>query len=105
LTFAAHDRGQPVAPGQLPIDELRDGFNARRIGPSTLVFGVLAPTRESVLLRRFNGWFHGHDVDAVAVPFVASADAISILTALQEVPVSGWHVPDEALQRELSASL
>ena len=105
LTFAAHDRGQPVAPGQLPIDELRDGFNAKRIGSSTLVFGVLAPTRESVLLRRFNAWFIGHDVDAVAVPFVASADAISIMTALQDVPVSGWYVSNEALQRELATSL
>jgi 3-dehydroquinate dehydratase type I len=105
LTFAAHDRGPTVAPGQLPIDELRDGFNARRIGPATTVFGVLAPTRESVLLRRFNAWFIGHAIDAVAVPFVASADAASILTALQDIPVSGWYVPDESLQRELAVSL
>src|SRR5579859_6867894 len=30
LTFAAYERDQTVAPGQLPIDEMRDGFNARR---------------------------------------------------------------------------
>ena len=105
LTFAAVDHCQSIAPGQLPIDEMRDGFNAKRIGPSTLVFGVLAPTRESLLLRRFNAWFLGHDVDAVAVPFVAGGDAVSILTALRDIPVSGWHIPDRSLQRDLAGSL
>ena len=105
LTFAALDRGGAVAPGQLPIDELRDGYNARRIGSSTQVFGVLAPHREDLLIRRFNAWFIGHGVDVVAVPFIARTEAIEILSDLREIPVSGWYVPDEMLQRELAGSL
>jgi 3-dehydroquinate dehydratase type I len=105
LTFAALDRGSAVAPGQLPIDELRDGYNARRIGSATEVFGVLASRRDDLLVRRFNAWFMGHGLDAVAIPFVATGDALATLSAFGEVPVSGWYVPDEALQRTLAEQL
>jgi hypothetical protein len=105
LTFAAPDRGASIAPGQVPIEDMRDGFNARQIGPSTRVFGVLASSREDLLVRRFNAWFLGHDIDAVAVPFVSSNGAVPIMSALREVPVLGWYVPEESIQRELAVTL
>ena len=105
LTFASVDRGSAVAPGQIPIDELRDGFNARRIGSATKVFGVLSRSRDDLMVRRFNSWFVGHAVNAVAVPVTASSDPIGILSAFREIPVSGWYIPDEGLQRELATTL
>ncbi len=105
LTFAALDRDGAVAPGQLSIADMRDAFGARRIGASTAIWGVLAAVREDTFIRRFNAWFIGHDVNAVAVPFVATADPLGMIASFQEVPVNGWYVPDETIQQGVAGGL
>ena len=45
LTYASLDTGEPVAPGQLSVSDMRDVYHAQSIGPETKVFGVLNTTQ------------------------------------------------------------
>ena len=45
LTYASLDTGEPVAPGQLSVSDMRDVYHAQSIGPGTKVFGVLDTTQ------------------------------------------------------------
>jgi 3-dehydroquinate dehydratase/shikimate dehydrogenase len=105
LTYAALDGAGGTAPGQLTVSEMRDVYRVDRLGPTTCVFGFLGPDTETERLREYNAWFSRDAVDAVAVPFVASIDAATTVTAFRELPVSGWHVHGAELQRDVVAAL
>jgi 3-dehydroquinate dehydratase / shikimate dehydrogenase len=105
LTYAALDDGAGTAPGQLTVSELRDVYCAGRIGPGTRVYGLLGPHDETERVREYNAWFARDRYDGVAVPFAASGGAAGIVSAFRALPVSGWHVHGEALQRDVVAEL
>ena len=55
LTYASLDTGEPVAPGQLSVGDMRDIYHAQSIGPETKVFGVLDTAQPpDSLLRSLN---------------------------------------------------
>lgn len=101
LTYAALEDGSGTAPGQISVSDMREVYRADRLRETTRVFGLLGPHVESDRLREYNTWFADESVDAVAVPFVASAEAAEIVQAFRELPVSGWHVHGGELQRDV----
>lgn len=107
LTYAALDRGSGTAPGQLTAAEMRQTYRVGRLGPATRVYGLLGPHLERERLGEYNAWFAADALDAVAVPFVSdlAAAADEIVSAFRELPVSGWHIHGEALQRSVLAVL
>jgi 3-dehydroquinate dehydratase / shikimate dehydrogenase len=105
LTYGALDGAEPTAPGQPTLGELLGAYRAARLGPSTEAYGLLGPHLETSMAAQYNGWFAGAGVDAVAVPFVADAAADSIVRAYRELPVAGWHVHGEGLQRQVVGAL
>ena len=105
LTYATLGSGARVAVGQLPIAEMRGVYHAARLGPRTAAFGLLTPHVETERAAQYNGWFAAARVDAVAVPFVAHADAPGIVSAFRELPVAGWHVHGLELQETVGQAL
>jgi 3-dehydroquinate dehydratase / shikimate dehydrogenase len=105
LTYATLGSGARVAPGQLPVRELREVYRVERLGPHTAVFGLLGPHVETARAAQYNGWFAAAGVDAVAVPFVADAHAPEIVSAFRELPVAGWHVHGTELQETVGQAL
>jgi 3-dehydroquinate dehydratase/shikimate dehydrogenase len=105
LTYAALDGAAPTAPGQLLVSELRSVYHADRISHATAVFGLLGSQVDPALVGRYNGWFAEANVDAVAVPFVASEAAVKVLTAYRRLPMAGWYISDEAAQRRVLGAL
>jgi 3-dehydroquinate dehydratase/shikimate dehydrogenase len=105
LTYAALDDAAGTAPGQLSVSEMRQTYRADRIGSRTRVFGLLGPHVESERLREYNTWFASDGLDGVVVPFLASDGAAEILSQFRELPVSGWHVHGETLQRAVIPAL
>jgi 3-dehydroquinate dehydratase / shikimate dehydrogenase len=105
LTYATLGSGTPTAPGQLTVADLRDVYLAPRLGPRTVVYGLLGPHAETPRLTEYNAWFSRDNIDAVAVPVVAQADAPGIVAAFQELPVAGWHVHGEELQTTVGQAL
>jgi 3-dehydroquinate dehydratase/shikimate dehydrogenase len=105
LTYAALDGDGGTAPGQLSVSEMRQTYRVQRLTPTTRVFGLLGPHVEAERLREYNTWFASEGFDGVAVPFVASDSAAETVTAFRELPVSGWHIHGEALQREVVGAL
>jgi 3-dehydroquinate dehydratase / shikimate dehydrogenase len=105
LTFAALDVGSGTAPGQLTAREMRETYCVERLRPTTRVYGLLGPHAEADRLREYNAWFVGDGFDAVAVPFVADADAAGIVSSFRELPVSGWHIHGTELQAGVVAAL
>jgi 3-dehydroquinate dehydratase type I len=101
LTYAALDNRGGTAPGQLTAGELRDVYRVGRLRTTTRVYGLLGPHTEVDRLAEYNAWFAADDVDGVAVPFVVAADAASVIEAFRELPVSGWHIHGETLQRDV----
>jgi len=105
LTYATLGSGAPTAPGQLTAREMRDLYQAHRLGQQTRVFGLLGAHLETERLTEYNAWFARDGLDAVAVPCVASADAPGIVAAYRELPVSGWHLHGEELQTTVGQAL
>ncbi|HET6320260.1 MAG TPA: type I 3-dehydroquinate dehydratase [Chloroflexota bacterium] len=105
LTYAALDADQGTAPGQLSVSDMRDVYRAGRIGSQTKVFGLLGPHLERDRLAEYNRWFADDAVDAVAVPFQTHADAPAIVSAYRKLPVAGWHIHGEELQRTVGQAL
>lgn len=106
LTYAALGDGiGGTAPGQLTIQEMREIYRADRLRPTTWAFGLLGPHSETDRLAEYNAWFTQDGVDAVAVPFTASAHAAEIVEAFRELPVAGWHVHGRELQLEVLTSV
>ena len=105
LTYAAADGLPGTAPGQLTLSEMRQVYHAHRIGPTTAVYGLLGPHPEPERAAEYNAWFSSSALDAIAVPFPASARAAEILQAYRALPVAGWHIHGEPLQREALSAL
>ena len=101
LTYAAPNDGIGTAPGQISVSDLRDVYRASRIGSATRVYGLLGPHIERDRLREYNAWFAADGLDAVAVPFPASATGGATVEAFRELPMSGWHVHGLDLQRDV----
>lgn len=105
LTYATLGSGARVAPGQLPIAEMRDVYRSAALGPRTAAIGLLAPQVETAWAALANGRFAAAGVDAVAVPFVAAADAAAIVQAFRELPVAGWGVRGDDLQATVARGI
>ncbi|GEM_PF-501808 len=105
LTYAALEDGQQVAPGQVSIRDMHSIYQARRLGPGTAAYGLLGPHPETERAAQYNAWFAAEGVNAVAVPFVAREAAAEIVAAFRELPIAGWHIHGEALQRAVLAAL
>ncbi len=106
LTYAALDGAAPTAPGQIGISELRSVYRAERIGAETAAYGLLGSQIGPRLAGRYNEWFAEADVDAVALPFVSSAEtADRVVTAYRRLPIAGWSIADEAAQRQVVGAL
>lgn len=103
LTYAA--LGEGTAPGQVAVHEMREAYGARRLGPGTAAYGILAPRLAHVLAARHNRWLAAAGVDAVAVPFLAADDAPGIVSAFRDLPMAGWHVHGAALQETVGQAL
>jgi 3-dehydroquinate dehydratase/shikimate dehydrogenase len=105
LTYASLEEGVGTAPGQISLAEMRQTYRVDRLGAQTHCYGLLGPHVERERLAEYNGWFAADGVDAVAVSFVASADAADIVAGFRELPVSGWHIHGDALQRDVVSVL
>jgi 3-dehydroquinate dehydratase type I len=105
LTYAAPDTLPGTAPGQVTLSEMRQVYHADRLGPSTPVHGLLGPHPEPERAAEYNAWFLSAGLDAMAVSFPASANAAEILRAYRDLPVSGWHIHGEPLQRDALSAL
>ena len=74
LTYASLDTGEPVAPGQLSVSDMRDVYQAQSIGPETNIFGVLDTTQPpNSLLRSLNAEPRWSGINGVWVPFTVPA--------------------------------
>jgi 3-dehydroquinate dehydratase/shikimate dehydrogenase len=105
LTYAAPDSLPGTAPGQLTLHELRSVYHADRLGQATAAYGLLGPHPEPERAAEYNAWFSSAGLDAVAVSFPCAADAAAILQAYRELPVAGWHIHGEHLQRDALSAL
>ena len=105
MTYGAPAALPGTAPGQLTLAELREVYHAERLGPSTAVYGLLGPHVETERAAEYNRWFRETDRDAVAVPFPCTTAAAATVRSFRELPVAGWHVHGEALQREVLSAL
>ncbi len=98
LTFATLAAGEGTAPGQVPVEDLREVYRAERLRLETRVFGVLGCQVDRSTLRRLNGWFHAAELDAVAVPFPTDGPAAPVIRGFRELPVSGWYLAGEGVR-------
>lgn len=98
LTFATLDSGAQTAPGQIPVADLHAVYRARRLGPTSEVFGVLGTGVSREVLAEHNARFAAKGRSAVVVPIQPSAPAPEILAAFRELPVAGWQILEEADQ-------
>jgi 3-dehydroquinate dehydratase / shikimate dehydrogenase len=105
LTYGAPARIPGTAPGQVTLAELRSVYHAGRLGPETAVYGLLGPQPEPDRAAEYNEWFQSTGLDGVAVSFPAASDAALILRAFRELPVAGWHIHGEPLQRDALSAL
>jgi 3-dehydroquinate dehydratase / shikimate dehydrogenase len=105
LTYAAPDALPGTAPGQVTLSEMRQVYHADRLAPTTAVYGLLGPHPEPERAAEYNAWFASAGLDAVAVSFPASANAAEVLRAYRALPVSGWHIHGEPLQRDVLSAL
>lgn len=101
LTYATPDRGEVVAPGQLPISTMKNIYHVDRIGVETTILGVLSqvPVPEMVL-SGLNTETVESGLDAVWVPFVTSGtDTTSpgdTVQAYRRLGVRGYIVEESA---------
>jgi 3-dehydroquinate dehydratase / shikimate dehydrogenase len=105
LTYAAPDTLPGTAPGQVTLSQMRRVYHADRLGPTTAVYGLLGPHPEPERAAEYNAWFSSAGLDAVAVSFPAHAHAAEIVHAYRDLPVSGWHIHGEPLQRNVVSAL
>ena len=109
LTYASLDQGEPVAPGQLSVSDMRDVYHAQSIGPETRIFGVLNRAQPSdSLLRSLNAKTRRSGVDGVWVPFTVPVEGdvslAEVITAYRRLDVQGYLV-EESLQTQVSDAL
>lgn len=95
LTYATLGSGERVAPGQLPLADMRDVYRAKALGPCTQVFGILARNADSSAAGALNRWFRESSCDAVAVPVPGAVDLGATIDAYRSLPMAGWLARDE----------
>ena len=100
LAYAALEDGIGTAPGQISIGDMREVYGVQRLGSISRAYGLLGAHVERERLAEYNAWFAAGAVDAVAVPFPAESSAAEIIAAFKDLPVSGWHIHGESLQRD-----
>lgn len=105
LTYASLSADTSVAPGQLPVADMRRVYRSAELGPATAAYGLLSPHDEPAMAARYNSWFAAAGVDAVAVPFRAHEDAADVVSAFRELPVAGWHIHGSQLQDTVGQAL
>jgi 3-dehydroquinate dehydratase/shikimate dehydrogenase len=105
LTYATLGTGASTAPGQLTAHDMRTVYRAERLGPRTMVYGLLGAHLETDRLAEYNAWFTQDNADAVAVPFVTQDDGPGIISTFAELPVDGWHVHGDELQTTVGQAL
>ncbi|MBI2186176.1 MAG: type I 3-dehydroquinate dehydratase [Acidobacteria bacterium] len=98
--------GAGVAPGQIPVSRMIEGFRFRRIGPSTALYGVAGDgALQSDVPERFNAAFTAAGVDAVCVPLCAAdtRDLDAFKSAFGFAGVVGTRASDAAVARLVAA--
>jgi len=92
VTYASLDKGQESAPGQIPVQELRDVYRVKEIGQETRVFGLVGnPVSHSLSPLIHNAAFKALEVNAVYIPFQVP-DLNDLLPTLQFLEVHGFSV-------------
>lgn len=92
LVYASPGEGRPVAPGQLPVDQMSALYRFRQIGPATRVYGVIAnPVAHSMSPAIHNAAFAERGLDAVYLPFRVD-DPADFIPPFRSLPVSGYSV-------------
>lgn len=84
--------GDHVAPGQLPLAQMRDEFGVQSIGADTAIYGVVGrPVEHSLSPSMHNAAFRAAGLDAVYVP-LAATDFDDFLTFARAFEVRGASV-------------
>ena len=91
LTYASLDGDAGTAPGQIGLSEMHDVYHASRITPSTMVFGLIAPSVETELVATYNRLLGTESVDAVCVPLPTSQPSARLLRELSMAGFIGFH--------------
>ncbi len=94
LTYAAlGGDAQPVAPGQIAINDMHEIYHVREINEATLAFGYLAPSsppRE--VLAAGNAALRATGLNAVWVPLITSHVDAGTLTTLDALELAGCSI-------------
>ena len=107
LTYAALGNGEPVAPGQLPVEAMQRIYRARQIGARTRIFGVLSAERvDDTLLALLNAATRDGGLDDVWLPFVVpgAGEVGRVVQAYRRLDVAGYLVLEPA-QRAVHSAL
>lgn len=104
LTYATLGSGERVAPGQLPLSEMRGVYHAKSLGPGTRVFGILDPSADPSVPAELNRWFQDSSRDAVAVPVPGAVDPGATVDAYRSLPMAGWLARDDVALPALAAA-
>ena len=109
LTYATLEEDKEVAPGQLPVETMRNVYRAKKIGAETAVYGVLSARHISdSLVSGLNSATRDAGLDAIWLPFVASEarddDPADVIRAFRSLGVAGYVVEGSA-QASAGASL
>jgi 3-dehydroquinate dehydratase/shikimate dehydrogenase len=84
--------GDGVAPGQIPLEKLRDECSFRTVGARTAVYGVVGrPVMHSVSPAMHNAAFRAARLDAVYLP-LAAADFDDFLAFAEAIGIAGASV-------------
>ncbi len=106
LTFGSIEEGRESAPGQIPLDELRDRFHLPRMTPSSRIYGILGHgIGYSLSPALHNRAFAAAGDDAVYVAFDVE-DPRPLLAAPGALGVEGLSVtiPHKETVRDVVAS-
>ena len=84
--------GPATAPGQVPLETLRNSYRADRISPRTRVYGVIGdPIGHSLSPLLHNTGFQARRLDAVYLPFRVK-DLSDFLKSLAGIGIAGFSV-------------
>jgi 3-dehydroquinate dehydratase/shikimate dehydrogenase len=86
-TYAAVSTGETLAPGQVDIFTMKQGYRVNHISKKTKIFGVMGnPARHSLSPVLFNFLFRKYSIDAVYLPLQLQSEKelASLLTVNQK---------------------
>lgn len=109
LTYATLSNELEVAPGQLPIETMRQVYRAGDIGAKTTVYGIISSAKVSdSLLSKLNSATRDTGLNAVWLPFqVSEADVDDPTRIVQEYRSTGaaGYIVDESIHIEAGSEL